>query len=210
MRKKRLFTIIVALVVVATVTSVTGYLSTRRPIELHGFIYTEPEKAPDFTLTDHNGQPFTLSDQRGKVVLLFFGYTYCPDTCPTIMTQFNWILENLGSDKNKVAFVLVTVDPLRDTPEVLKNYVNSHNDEIIGLTGSLENLEPVWISYGINVNATMTHTSQNHPHENDYLVDHTILLFINDKNLMLREEFLIGWSSNEIILADIQTLLNEV
>lgn len=89
----------------------------------------------ELNLTDHNGKPRTLADFRGKVVTVFFGFTHCPDACPTTMVEMAQVAKELGSDADKLQVLFVTVDPERDTPQVLKQYVPSFHPSFLGLTG---------------------------------------------------------------------------
>jgi len=93
--------------------------------------------ARDFELTDHNGKSRALADFRGKVVVLFFGFTHCPDICPSTLAQFAQAAKQLGDDAERVQFLFVTVDPERDTPEVLRAYVPAFDSRFIGLTGDM-------------------------------------------------------------------------
>ena len=88
----------------------------------------------DFTLTDGDGKPFALSSLKGKVVVLSFGYTHCPDICPTELLTYNDTLKQLGDEAKNVAVVFVSVDPDRDTPDLMKQYVKQFNPAFIGLT----------------------------------------------------------------------------
>ncbi len=92
----------------------------------------------NFTLTDHNGQPRTLADFRGKVVVVFFGFTHCPDVCPTTLAELARAVKKLGPDGDRVQVLLVTVDPERDTPEILKQYVTAFDPRFLGLTGDAD------------------------------------------------------------------------
>jgi protein SCO1/2 len=89
----------------------------------------------DFRLTDHNGKPRTLADFRGKVVVIFFGYTQCPDVCPTTLSDLAATLQKLGADASRVQVLFVTIDPERDTPELLSQYVPAFNPTFLGLYG---------------------------------------------------------------------------
>jgi len=89
----------------------------------------------DFALTDHLGQPRTLADYRGKVVVVFFGFTQCPDVCPTTLAEMAQALRELGPRAERVQVLFVTVDPERDTPAALKQYLASFDPRIVGLTG---------------------------------------------------------------------------
>ena len=92
----------------------------------------------DFALTDHNGKARTLADFRGKVVVIFFGYTQCPDVCPTTLATLAEALRRLGPDAAKVQVLLVTVDPERDTPNLLSHYVTAFDPSFLGLSGDAE------------------------------------------------------------------------
>jgi protein SCO1/2 len=101
----------------------------------------ESEIGGDFSLTDQYGQPFQLQELRGKVVLMFFGYTSCPDICPTELSNLAAVLNELEGAAEQVQGVFVTIDPERDRPEVLKDYVGYFSKDLIGLTGSLDQIE---------------------------------------------------------------------
>ena len=105
--------------------------------------------APDFTLTDQDGRPYTLSAQRGRPVALFFGYAHCPDVCPTTLQALAGAKRKLGDAGRTFDIVLVTVDPTRDTPTVLKRYVHLFDPAFGGLTGSEAELAPVYAAYHI-------------------------------------------------------------
>jgi protein SCO1/2 len=89
-------------------------------------------------LTDHNGKPRTLADFRGKVVTVFFGFTHCPDACPTTLAEMSQVMRELGPDADKVQVLLVTVDPERDTAQVLSQYVPAFHPSFLGLFGDAE------------------------------------------------------------------------
>ena len=89
----------------------------------------------ELSLIDHNGKPRTLADFRGKVVVIFFGFTHCPDVCPTTLAVLAQVAKELGADAEKMQVLFVTVDPERDTPELLRQYVPSFNPDFLGLYG---------------------------------------------------------------------------
>lgn len=166
-----------------------------------GSVLEEPVSVPDFSLTDQHGQTFRLSDQLGSAVLLFFGYTQCPDVCPTTLATWRQVSEMLGEDAGRVRFAFVTVDPERDTPERLGMHVNAFNPDFIGLTGPEEDLNALYDFFDI-------------VHEKDtssgsaagYLVNHTATAFLLDPegNWRLREKY---GTPAEDIAHDIQQLL---
>jgi protein SCO1/2 len=189
--------------------AVVGFLliaivSTQTAIAPHfqGSLIEPPTPAKDFLLHDQNEQPFRLSDQRGKVVLLFFGYTFCPDVCPTTLVAFKEIHERLEDQSDQVQFLFVTVDPDRDTPEQLKTHLALFSSDIIGLTDSQEVLESVWTDYFID--------PQKQPGAGTagYLVEHTGRVYVIDQQGDLRLTFPFGLSS-EAMLQDVQYLLEE-
>ncbi len=99
--------------------------------------------AKDFTLTDHNGKQRTLADFKGKAVVVFFGFTHCPDVCPTTMAEMSSVMKALGPQADRVQVLFITVDPERDTPELLAKYVPSFDPRFLGLTGDKAAIETV-------------------------------------------------------------------
>lgn len=103
----------------------------------------------DFTLTDSRGQSFTLASQRGRLVLLSFGFTHCPDVCPLTLARYRALLAELGPDAARLQPLMVSVDPLRDTPSVLDRYVRYFDARILGLTGTPQAVAVVQRQYGV-------------------------------------------------------------
>jgi len=127
----------------------------------------------DFSLTDHHGKKFELKQLRGKLVLIFFGYTFCPDICPTELTSLSSVLKSLGDDANKVSALFVSIDPERDTPEKLKNYVPFFSPHLLGLTGSVSEVNDVARAYHVQ---TKIHSQKKD--DDYYLVDHSVNLYV--------------------------------
>lgn len=140
---------------------------------LPGTVLDPPKDVGDFTLTSHTGAPLSLSDLRGKAVLLFFGYTNCPDVCPTTLAEFKRVRRELGADAERVAFVFISVDGARDTPERLAAYVTAFDPSFIGLTGDEATLRTIGKDYGLFFQRVSYETSQT-----NYLVDHTASSFV--------------------------------
>jgi len=107
------------------------------------------DRAPDFALTNQDGRPFTLSAQSGKVVVLFFGYTHCPDECPTTLAHIAAAVRSLGSSGDEIEPVFITVDPARDTITELKAYMTRFGPSFVGLTGSQGALEKTYTDYHV-------------------------------------------------------------
>lgn len=158
-----------------------------RPASFRGTTYAEPyPPAPEIELTRANGTRFRLSELRGNTVLLFFGYTSCPDVCPTTLAELNMTLEKLGEERAKEVQVLfVTVDPERDTPERVQEYVDHFNPAFIGLSGGESEMVKVWQDYGV-FREIMEGASAA-----GYLVNHTarVTLIDRDGNLRLSYAF---------------------
>ncbi len=99
---------------------------------------TGAQFARDFQLIDHNGKPRTIADFKGKVVAIFFGYTRCPDACPTTMGELALVIKELGKDAERLQVLFITVDPEHDTPEVLSRYVPAFHPSFLGLYGDAD------------------------------------------------------------------------
>jgi protein SCO1/2 len=150
--------------------------------EYYGTTFEGGKPAADFELTDQHGRPFRLEDRRGKVVVLFFGFVHCPDVCP--VTLSNWARIQRELDRDDVEFVFVTVDPERDTPERVREHLAIFSDRIHGLTGTLEQLEPVYKAYGI-----FRRKSQFSSSAAGYVIDHSAVMMLLDREGRLRVTF---------------------
>lgn len=156
--------------------------------------------ARDFTLTDHNGQTRTLADFRGKAVAIFFGYTHCPDVCPTTLSDFAAALQQLGPQAERVQVIFVTVDPERDTPELLREFVPAFNPRFLGMYTDLEALRQLAKEYKIVYQKTAVKAAD------DYLIDHSAGTYVYDPQGNLRLLMPYG-SSPDAIAQDLKTLL---
>jgi len=130
--------------------------------------------ARDFALIDHNGKPRTLADFRGKAVVIFFGYTQCPDVCPTTMTGMAEAMKQLGADAEKVQVLFVTVDPERDTPQLLGQYVPVFNPSFLGLYSDPQTIAKTAQSFRV------FYQKQPGSSPTTYTVDHTAGSFAFD------------------------------
>ena len=170
--------------------------------KLHGTDLRKEDIGGDFTLTDGDGKPFNLSDLKGKVVVLSFGYTNCPDVCPTELLTQNDVLKQLGDQAKDVKVAFVSVDPERDTPEVIGKYAKQFNPDFIGLTATGDQSLPVIKQQYRVVSAKVNQGADS----NTYLVDHTAGAYLVDKNgdVAVFEPY---GSEPAAIAADIKTLL---
>jgi len=158
--------------------------------------------ARDFSLTDHNGQARTLADFRGQVVAIFFGYTHCPDVCPTTLTDFAAALQQLGDQAERVQVLFVTVDPERDTPELLREFVPAFNPRFLGMVGDADTLRALAKEYKV----VYEKNSVRGP--DDYLIDHSAGTYVYDTQGRLR--LLVPYGSDAASIAhDLKVLLSE-
>ncbi|WP_457795858.1 SCO family protein [Methylocystis sp. S23] len=142
-----------------------------------------------FQLTSHAGRQVSEKDLLGKPFLIFFGYTHCPDVCHTTLFEMSEIMRALGPDAN-IGGLFVTVDPERDTADVLKDYLASFDSRIIGVTGPRAQLEPMLRSYRI-------YSKRAPGKEEDYAVDHTTVVYLMDKNGRFVTSFNVGRKPEE-------------
>lgn len=145
----------------------------------HGTAYLPPEPAADFRLTDHLGRPASMAELRGRAVLLFFGYTSCPDVCPLTLTKLSRVLQDMEADTADVRVLLVTVDPQRDTPDALARYVERFAPHVHGLTGDSATLARVRAAYYAHA---MPHTDESGHAQ----VNHTPAVFGIDRQGQVR------------------------
>ncbi len=164
---------------------------TKKP-SFKGAVFSLPAPAAEIQLTDHNGNPFKLSEHRGEVVLLFFGFTNCTDECPTAMAHLKLALESLGTSAKDVQVLMVSTDPARDTPEALMDFMGHFNPDFLGLTGTPTELEKAWKDYGVVVE--------------DGGETHSTSIYVIDPAGNLRETFLPDTETSDIS-ADVSLLL---
>jgi len=156
-----------------------------KPASFRGTTFGEPYPlASEIELRRSDGSSFRLSELRGNVVLLFFGYTSCPDVCPTTLAELKLTLSELkDEDVAQVKVLFVTVDPKRDTPERVQEYVNRFNPAFVGLSGSQAELEKIWQAYGVYREITQGTSAAG------YTVDHTARVTVIDQQGNLRISF---------------------
>ena len=160
---------LIGIIVVAVLLFAGAYFAGTllRPYKYHGNTMESTEPPGDFTLIDHNGNRMHLSDYEGKWVILYYGYTFCPDVCPTTMMQLGRMMPLLGKDAKNVQVFMISVDPERDTPERLKEYVTYFHPDFIGLTGTPDEIADAAAPFGIYYKKKKVEGAS------DYLMDHT-------------------------------------
>lgn len=159
-----------------------------------------PREMPDFTLTDQNGEPIRLSDLRGKVALLYFGYTHCPDFCPTTLADFKRVKAELGAEAEQVAFVLVSVDGSRDTPDVMSEYLNQFDPSFVGMTGDEEAVEQIGADYGLHAEKLPGANAE------EYMVDHAANVYLIDQTGRLTTIYMYA-TEIDVIVEDVRAAL---
>jgi len=180
--------------IAVVVLAIAGAEMFLQAYKFRGSVIDPPAPATDFSLKDQNGQAFQLSDQRGKIVLMFFGYTNCPDVCPVTLAQFKQARAQLSQQADRVRFVFITVDPERDTAEKMKTYLGAIDPTIIGLGGSQGELEQVWRAYGVY------RQKQPGQSQDEYadLLEHSSRVYLVDTQGNLRVTFPFGLVPDDV------------
>ena len=173
--------------------------SSKTPFQ--GIDVTGASMGRELTLTDHNGTPRTLADFRGKVVVVTFGYTQCPDVCPTTLSDLASAVKRLGADAALVQVLFVTVDPKRDKPELLKQYVPAFDPGFLGLYGDAAATRKATSEFKVYAQEHAGKTADS------YTFDHTAQTFAFDKEGRLRLVFGYG-ATPEAMASDFRLLLN--
>ena len=172
-----------------------------KPAEpFRGADITGADYARSISLPDVNGQPRTLGDFKGKVTVVFFGYTQCPDVCPTTMAELAQVKKALGPDGDKLQAVFITIDPERDTPEILKSYMASFDPSFVALRGTLEQTQATAKEFKVYFAKVPGKT------EGSYTMDHSAGAFVLDTkgNVRLFERYGAG---AEGLTADVKALI---
>jgi protein SCO1/2 len=170
------------------------------PHHFNAFDLTGAKYAQGFSLADFDGKPRTLADFKGKVTIVFFGYTQCPDACPTTMAELSGILKTLGPDASRVQVVFITVDPSRDSAALLKAYVTNFRPDFIALRPTEAQTQPLIKDFKLVVEKVPGKTADT------YTIDHTAGSYIYDAQGHIR--LFASQSLDPALLTDdIRTLL---
>lgn len=186
-------------VLAAASASVLSGCGDRKP-QFKAIDLTGADYARDFQLPDHNGQQRSLKDFRGKVVVLFFGYTQCPDVCPTTMAELAEARKLMGPDGDKVQGLFVTLDPERDTPEVLKAYMANFDPSFLALRGTPEQIAALAKEFKIYYKKVEGKTPTS------YTLDHSAASYVYDTQGRLRLYTRYG-TGPQALASDMQLLL---
>ena len=161
----------VALCAVFTVAVVTVFMNAERSGSSAVVSTGRAAIGGPFELTDHHGRRVSEKDFAGKPLLVFFGFTHCPDVCPTTLVEISEWLEAMGPDANRLRALFVTVDPERDTPDVLHAYLSSFDPRIVGLTGTSEEVDAMVAGY-------KSHRAKVPTGSDSYAMEHTSVVFL--------------------------------
>jgi len=188
---------------IALLTAVMSHLTACSDVapKFTAIDITGANYARDFSLTDHNGQARTLKDFAGKIVMVFFGYTQCPDVCPTSMVEMVQIKKLLGPDGDRLQGIFVTVDPERDTPEMLKPYMENFDPSFLALYTSSDKLAALAKEFRVY------YKKVDGPTPTSYTIDHTAGSYIYDTSGKLRLFTRYG-TQPELTAADVRQLLH--
>src|SRR3546814_481801 len=185
----------VTLITIAVLGAVTlGYavvrVLTSDPSSGAGF--GEPLIGGSFSLVDGEGRARTDEDFRGELMFVYFGFTFCPDVCPTELQAMGQALDRLGSDAEQVQPIFITIDPERDTPEIVGQYVKSFHPRMVGLTGSPEQVAAAAKAYRVYYRKATVEGSS------DYLMDHSSIVYLMDRQGKFLTHFSHGTSPEDM------------
>jgi protein SCO1/2 len=171
-----------------------------RPKPFLGTVLQSADPAFDFALSAADGKTVKLSDYKGKVVLLYFGYTFCPDVCPATLANAGQAIRSLGKKGEQIQLIMISVDPERDSPEKLAEYVTHFHPSFVGVTGTDDQISEAAALYGVFYQKSEGSASTG------YLMDHTATLMVIDKNGFLKLLIPFGATVEEIA-SDLKNLL---
>lgn len=176
----RMLTVILVLIAILWAVILYVYIDQNNKSDFYGTVYEIP--APEFTLTNQDGAKASLSDFDDKFVLLFFGYTNCPDICPMTMSAMNNVMDNLGDKKDEVQVLFISVDPQRDSQDKIKGYMNYFNESFVGFTGTPEEIGKVTDDYNV------VYRKEESESASGYLIGHTssVILINPEGQILLR------------------------
>lgn len=197
MKKTFLFGLLLSLLVVACGNQPLD------PSKFKGSVMPVQIPAPDFELTNADGETVQLSDFEDEIVLLYFGYTFCPDVCPTSLSDLSIVQRKLDDNGEKIQVIMVSVDPERDNPQKLAEYVQHFHPTFIGLTGSKEEIDAAAEGYGVY------YEKHEGTEASGYLVDHTARIFVIEPDGLYRLSFGFGTPVDDIV-SDLRLILKDM
>lgn len=194
--------ILILALCVTVVSNVAAENNATNTIALKSGVFDPPRMAPDFSLPSSRDNQFTLSEQRGKILVLGFGFSNCPNICPMTLANLAQTYKKLGALADQVQVVYMTVDPERDTPARLRYYLANFNSHFVGVTGSADELAALRQSYGVIAKKEVNKNG------GTYEVHHSSYIYLIDRDGLLRALVPFGKSADDIT-HDIKILLQE-
>lgn len=194
MKKSTRIGLLLAIVIIAAAAGLAEWLVIRDPdvTKAPSGIIANVEIGGPFTLTDHTGRQVTDRDYLGGFTLVFFGYTFCPDVCPTVLGDIALALDELGDDSVAITPLMISIDPERDTPATLAEYVPLFHERLIGLSGTPEQIKAVGDAYRI------LYRRVEDPNYTFYLMDHTSFVYLLDPEGKVVSLFRYGTAPEEM------------
>jgi len=194
MKKSTRIGLLLAIVIIAAAAGLAEWLVIRDPdvTKAPSGIIANVKIGGPFTLTDHTGRQVTERDYLGNFTLVFFGYTFCPDVCPTELGDIALALDELGDDSIAITPLMISIDPERDTPATLAEYVPLFHERLIGLTGTPEQIKQVAEAYRV------LYRRVEDPNYTFYLMDHTSFVYLLDPEGKVASLFRYGTSPEEM------------
>lgn len=187
-------------VIATLLLTAATFVGAAENLGLKAGTFDPPRMAPDFTVKGSDGKPLKLSQYRGKLVLLEFGYTSCVDVCPVSLAMLANARKQLGALADQLQVIYVTVDPERDTEERMRNYLRAFDQSFIGATGTPQQMAKVRLDYGITATKKPIEGSK------DYIVGHSSYLYFVDRKGNLRALLPYGRSADDVV-HDVKLLL---
>lgn len=193
MQRRTLWIGITAIVVFVAISAARMFIASSQSFRSEAV--DPPAPAVEINMTDHNGHPFRMSYLQGKVVLLYFGFVNCPEECPLTMAHLKLALEMLGDRAAEVQVVMVSTDPVRDTPQAMKTFLGKFNPSFLGISGTSDELAKVWSDYGVEVldggetHSSYTYVIDRHGRQRlNFSPDSTPDDIFHDLNILLAEK----------------------
>jgi len=210
--------VLVTIIAALTVTLVGASVMLFRPPTFRGTVIEPRTIAPAFTFTNQDRQTVRLEDYRGKIVLIYFGFTNCPDACPKTLGTWKSVYNALGAQADQVRFLFISIDPKRDTPERMKEFLNTFNPNFVGLTGTIEAIDDAALSYLVFKYADDEEAyTSGHQHNdstlpeltpNAYKIYHSSLTYVVDRAGKIALVFPLDTTAQDIT-ADLRILLKQ-
>lgn len=151
----------------------------------------------EFSMIDHRGRKITDRDFHGKFMLIFFGYTFCPDVCPTELQTMSEVLDTLGGEAENITPVFATIDPQRDTAAVLADYLSNFHARFVGLTGNADQVADLAKTFGVFYSRVKSRNASDH--DEDYLMNHSSFIFLMDAKGKFRAAFRAGIANKGMV-----------